>query len=595
MATNTKRFFQIGESLLMEYEMNDIYTSSRNDKYGEYLVGDCVPVLMKLKNGSKLFTFTKDSEELKHNNLYKNISLNYDENNSMYFHFDGGDITIEDYAQMNAKFGVDEPIKEYVSVSMADSIYDERIQKFYSKFDNVIKEYESEFNVSLTPFDVEIIECLKYDEMIRLSLLNLIKKNHTDDYIFRYYDDNGTEYFLKYDECFANLIDKGLDYYKNTEYEQVVDYSLATELWAFKSKSHCSYSVDGSEYSIKFKSLDYASTEIKKRLTEEYAIVDDNIEIVGTSEKIPFDMCRIYFVGGYFVNDLYGFHLILSSISQRGEKIILADVLYNKESNLKFEYLDTPLYISNRMYDKYIEIKVPAIKYMSTPLGRGETVNDNDATIVLGRDLDIADFAPIKVEYRVIGKQNVYDYRTIDTSEVDILKLYKNTPEIPEGTDAILYNPSSVATTLFPQTANSDRLGAYVSIPEGKNYVEFGGTWDFDPEHPMPITWKEISQFNVNFRMYDIKNLKDKDYYTPGDSFNGMDRWVGYHELVAKFYKAGGSELDSTDRPEPFKVTRYNFTQMFGVEMMIMRFRNSDRLLNAKKRHMVSYLIIRSG
>jgi len=565
--SNTKRFFQLSSSMLFEYEFNEKFNNSRSDKYGEFRIGDFTPIIFPLKDGNRLFTCTTDNNDLfKTNNLVKNIAIPYTEHDDWWFHFDGSDGGSDsDYITINEKLGVKDHgvkfvLKKYTSEETAKLTYEEYLELFYNSLEAAISETQFSLEKILREFDVDICEVLKTDDLMFRTILGVIKEFHTGDYIFKYYDDYNPDWGtidqedLTYDTVFQNLLEHGIDYYKGTIHEERVYFALALELWACRNKTRY-VSMAAAQGATKLNSLNYLDNDILLYIADKYAEERSNTNIIICTDRIPFDTYRIYFVGGYYLDGIYGFHLRLSATNNEDKQVILSDLLFNKETNIEYQYLDTPLYVSNRIYDRYIEIKIPALKYISVPSNR-----QTGSISKLAQELNIMDASPIKVEFAIVDADNIYDYYKIDDNTEDALSTIQGANLIDDGKTASLFNTSSIITTLLPQKANSDRIGAHITIPEGKNYLEFGGTWDGER-----MTYENsIVDFNSKYIMYQLAKVRNENLYDVNPE--RQTEWIGYHEIIAKFYRSAGEVIDGQDMSEYLvDIQRYNITQPFNA------------------------------
>ena len=80
---------------------------------------------------------------------------------------------------------------------------------------------------------------------------------------------------------------------------------------------------------------------------------------------ITFDKVRIYYINGYYFDTIEGFFLNLYVNRDDARFLSLYRKFISKSNVGKlFKYLERPLFISNRIYDKYIEFYVPSVKYL---------------------------------------------------------------------------------------------------------------------------------------------------------------------------------------------------------------------------------------
>lgn len=268
-------------------------------------------------------------------------------------------------------------------------------------------------------------------------------------------------------------------------------------------------------------------------------LYDDNDDV------IPYDTIKVYYISGYHLNESYGMNLKVSVNDDGGKKVILANLLFNKESVIDYTYLTKPLFVSNRIYDKYIEIKIPSVKYICNNYNKKSDNGGNLAYL-----LNVSQNTPIRIEYADIFDSNVTPYSNIDQGTYDVVSNLNSEEAITN--DAILFTYDDVLSTSLPQNANSDNFTSNIEVK--KNYIEFAGYWK-----DVPLSVSIVNDFNVKYPLYDVKYKREVDYYN-ADADNSSE-WIVYHDIFTSFYDDNGTIVDGKVLPK--YTQNYTFTQTF--------------------------------
>ena len=268
-------------------------------------------------------------------------------------------------------------------------------------------------------------------------------------------------------------------------------------------------------------------------------LYDDNDDV------IPYDTIKVYYISGYHLNESYGMNLKVSVNDDGGKKVILANLLFNKESVIDYTYLIKPLFVSNRIYDKYIGIKIPSVKYICNNYNKKSDNGGNLAYL-----LNVSQNTPIRIEYADVFDSNVTPYSNIDQDTYDVVSNLNSNEAITN--DAILFTYDDVLSTSLPQNANSDNFTSKIEVK--KNYIEFAGYWK-----DVPLSVSIVNDFNVKYPLYDVKYKREVDYYN-ADADNSSE-WIVYHDIFTSFYDDNGTIVDGKIVPK--YTQNYTFTQTF--------------------------------
>lgn len=80
-----------------------------------------------------------------------------------------------------------------------------------------------------------------------------------------------------------------------------------------------------------------------------------------TGASTPYDTCVFHLLAGYNFDDMDGVILDIKATERSGKKMTLAEVVFLKDSDW-FDYNPKPIFLGDRLYDKYLTVKIPSIK-----------------------------------------------------------------------------------------------------------------------------------------------------------------------------------------------------------------------------------------
>lgn len=230
-----------------------------------------------------------------------------------------------------------------------------------------------------------------------------------------------------------------------------------------------------------------------------YEFFDTSTNISQTN-PYPFDTVKVHIISGYNFDDVPGFLLQIGAQDTSGNMVDLSNFTWiNQQLGddvLKFS--SNNLYLANRFYDKYVEMKVPSVQ----SLGGASTENIESA-------LSIATLSDVYFNYSTITE---IDGETFITQENISLQL--------------------------PVTSNADNFNAFIAESTGGDFIEFYATWN---------------DIIIGEYMGDIESGRIPLYTSnnPNDNFeefsdqygSGANKWVVMHELYLYEHIPGGSLL----------------------------------------------------
>lgn len=243
---------------------------------------------------------------------------------------------------------------------------------------------------------------------------------------------------------------------------------------------------------------------------------DNSQNIIG---DFPFDTLKLHIVSGYNFQDIYGFLLRVSVDTKDNNKLYLTNFTwdannYNIQDRFNAIKLSSNiLYIGNKFYDKYIEIKIPSTWALTNKLNYTSNIN----TFV--NDVDVKQLSNVFIEYSNI---NSFDNQT-------------KTYVLADNLDAQL-----------PIISNSDNFNALIKESSNGDYIEFYGMWGNE------IIGNYMDDIeNGKIPLYLSSNPND-NYASFAEAYGTAIKWVLIHEIY--LYE---------DLPEGItkQTQKYSFTQ----------------------------------
>lgn len=140
-----------------------------------------------------------------------------------------------------------------------------------------------------------------------------------------------------------------------------------------------------------------------------------------TEINVVYDSIKVHIVSGYNFDDLGGFIIRASYVDNKNSKqVFAANIAYLKEdTHIKLN--KTPMLIGDRIYDKYIEVKIPSLKSITdSDLQTKDIFNaviDYGNNIIYKNLFDIPDYNNSKIN---IVFYEIYDYHVADNGQIMI-------------------------------------------------------------------------------------------------------------------------------------------------------------------------------
>lgn len=251
--------------------------------------------------------------------------------------------------------------------------------------------------------------------------------------------------------------------------------------------------------------------------------------------NIPYDTVRLHILSGYSFVDISGFLLRIKTKNNKGEDIYLANWFFERDTNL-YNY-EKMMIINDRVYDKYVDLKIPSMKALKTYSYNGEDYKDGQEILDI-LDIQNGSLTDIELIYSSVDKSN-------------ISKIYdENIPNRKEiGFSFTLDNEIKIS---IPYDSPADSFNIYLEESSDGDYISFCGTWDDNP-----LSFSTISKFGNQIKIsstnndnYDLESL----YYA---DTGWKSNWIINHELVTSAFKM---PTDDSGKDYPELITRENYT-----------------------------------
>ena len=252
-------------------------------------------------------------------------------------------------------------------------------------------------------------------------------------------------------------------------------------------------------------------------------LINDNY----MNTKIQYDTIRLHILSGYSFNDIFGILVQVRTKNKNQEYIKLANWLY-KKSNKSYIF-EKPIILNNKIYDKYIEFKIPSTKDIRSL----SNVNENFDELFGENSLNITNHNNIE-NVEII-------YSTIANESVE--PVYNDTYTEVIGSS---FKLNELINIEIPYDSESDKFNIHLEESNDGNYLNFYCTWE-----DRPITLSTINAFNTRIKLYtsngykydEDNNLNMYDADLSSEILESQNRWIIYHEIVTSFYNKDGKLL----------------------------------------------------
>ena len=222
-----------------------------------------------------------------------------------------------------------------------------------------------------------------------------------------------------------------------------------------------------------------------------------------TPNPYQHDTVKIHIVSGYNFDDISGFLLQIRAQDTSSNLVDMSNFTWIKQvqgSDVN-KFSSNTLYLGNRFYDKYVELKIPSIGVLG-----------GDQSSAVGLALNIAPLSDAHITYSTI--------ETIDNAQ---------------------YILTEIISTQLPVTSVADNFNCFIAESTSGDYIEFYAIWnDLIIGEFMP----DIESGRI--RLYTSNNPND-NFENFSDQYGvGSAKWVVMHELYVYEHIPGGTSLQTS-------------------------------------------------
>lgn len=202
----------------------------------------------------------------------------------------------------------------------------------------------------------------------------------------------------------------------------------------------------------------YLDSEINPNYTE----YDSNLtESVLTGNNVVMDQVRFHFVSGFDFNDFEALILNITHEQNNGENNIFANILLSPDTySTLITFNDKPLFLSNALYDRYVDIWVPSIK----------NINEEFVTAPVQANTFAAEITPTETSYTGLVYNNPFSIKLIVCNKKHIL--YTN------DTEYETFEANQVFEATLSQSNEFDGVGTVIQEADTGDFIEFFMTFN---------------------------------------------------------------------------------------------------------------------
>lgn len=194
-----------------------------------------------------------------------------------------------------------------------------------------------------------------------------------------------------------------------------------------------------------------------------YTDYDTNLtESVISGFNVVYDRIKFHFVSGFDFSDFESLILGVQNKQNNGEKHIFSNILFaNSTSNELLTFNPKPLFISNSLYDRFVEVKIPSIK----------SINEEFNNALSQASTFSANITPTPNGYSGFIYNSPLDITLFECSKKE--ELSTNV-----GVKYEVYEISDSHVATLSQTNEFDNVGVFISESNVGDYIEYYLTWN---------------------------------------------------------------------------------------------------------------------
>jgi hypothetical protein len=233
-----------------------------------------------------------------------------------------------------------------------------------------------------------------------------------------------------------------------------------------------------------------------------YLDYDPNIIVtdLGTVNNFVYDTVRFHLNSGFTFENFLALILTVKNTENDGKNNIFTSLTFNaKNADLLLKFNPKPIFLADRVYDRFIEVRIPAIKKLNATYY--STAFPAQASTFAAK------ITPNNNTYKGFINESPIIFALDECDRTEIL----NT----EDTFYEVYITKDHAEATLPQVSEFDDLGVHIAEAADGDYIEFFAT------------------YNGGFPADFIGNLESR---------NSHDDWVIIHQLIV--YEQIGSSFN---------------------------------------------------
>jgi antitoxin component of RelBE/YafQ-DinJ toxin-antitoxin module len=237
-----------------------------------------------------------------------------------------------------------------------------------------------------------------------------------------------------------------------------------------RTDSYQIYNTDASNTSTKnIKDLSVAPIGNNKQVyldsekIPNYVDYDDSLtETSITGFNVIYDRVRFHFVSGFDFSDFEALILGIQNKQNNGEKHVFANILFsNVTSDNLLTFNSKPLFISDSLYDRFIEIKVPSVK----------NINEEFVTSLNQALTFSANITPTDTGYSGFIYNSPIDITISECARKEELST-------DVGVKYDVFDITDNYSATLSQTNEFDNVGTYIGESAVGDYIEYYLTWN---------------------------------------------------------------------------------------------------------------------
>lgn len=236
---------------------------------------------------------------------------------------------------------------------------------------------------------------------------------------------------------------------------------------------------------------------------------DSSISI--NQDEYPHDTVKVHIISGYNFDDIAGFLLQVRAEDVSSNLVDMSNFTWVKQvlGNSVIKFSTEPLYLGNKFYDKYTELKIPSIGTLG-----GQSLEAIESALM------IKALSDVYIQYSTITEIDNYQFVISEKIQVQL-----------------------------PVVSNADNFNCFIAESTSGDYIEYYGTWDdtIIGEYIGDIESGRIPLYTSNNPNDNYENFST-EYGTE------TAKWVLMHEIQV-YEHVGGSTL---------LTQRFQFTQDSG-------------------------------